>query len=200
MRIAAGSTTDVIVLSAVIARIPTDLDFGDAPAAYEAGAPASHVVNAGTLRLGSAVDVDPIENPTADAGGDDVDGSDDDDALSTAAISHSGGSASATITLDGVPVGGATVCGWIDFNADSSWASNERQCETVSSGSTSVVITWSVPSDAVDGPTFMRLRLALDSGEASSPTGTATSGEVEDHAVTVTVAAPPPLPPSDPPT
>lgn len=97
----------------------------------------------------------------------------------------------ATYTLS-VPVDGvadsltAQLCGWIDFNRDGDFDTNERACtSTASSGS--VPLSWTIPTGVayVAGESYMRLRVGYTLTEVQSATGGADSGEVEDYAITL---------------
>ena len=73
---------------------------------------------------------------------------------------------------------------WTDFNGDESFFGAREQIFTsmdVAAGNNT--LTFGVPADARQGPTFARFRLSSTGGFA--PVGGAPDGEVEDHAVTI---------------
>lgn len=89
--------------------------------------------------------------------------------------------------------GEGTVAGWIDWNHDGDFTDTAERSIGVPCASGSAALSWSaVPEDAVDGSTFLRLRIAPDAGEVAQPTGFAFSGgETEDHPATVDLPTPP---------
>lgn len=86
--------------------------------------------------------------------------------------------------------GPGTVAGWIDWNANGRFDDDERSTPVACTG-TSVALTWVVPQDVRRSPvgltSFLRLRIAADATQVTTPTGMTTTGEVEDHAITVSV-------------
>lgn len=93
--------------------------------------------------------------------------------------------------------GGGAVAGWVDWNLNGKFDSNEKSDE-VPCRADSVNLSWTVPMDvlrAVQNENFnprqtvMRLRTAalrestLGGGDSLEPTGPTLSGEVEDHGV-----------------
>jgi Surface adhesin CshA non-repetitive domain 2/GEVED domain len=101
------------------------------------------------------------------------------------------------------------VAGWIDFDASGTFDAGERSQLAACAGG-AVDLTWTVPAGArAQARTFERLRIAANAADAAVPTGFAASGEVEDHALALTlsaappphvppVPAPPPVPPPAP--
>ncbi len=72
--------------------------------------------------------------------------------------------AGGTYTLT-VPIAGAsaapTVCGWIDFNRNTTFDATERACSTgLTAGATSAPLTFNVPTATAAGPLYVRLRAA----------------------------------------
>ncbi|MGL5858207.1 MAG: Ig-like domain-containing protein, partial [Angustibacter sp.] len=169
-----------------------DEDYGDAPAGFEAGAPAAHGI--GDLALGSSVD---RENATTPNGGTTTgglsvaagsnanspagDGSDDNGVASFPPLTTNliGGTYTVPVTLSGASAAGR-VCGWIDFDRGGSWATGERACADFAAGATSVDLTWNVTGGTA-GRTYARIRASYNTTQAQSPTGLADSGEVEDY-------------------
>ena len=157
---------------------PLANDFGDAPAPYPtllADDGARHAA-LGPM-LGSARDMTPDGQPSADADGD---GADEDgvvfaDPLVPGQVATLRVTASAAAKLDG----------WIDFNGNGSWADAGEQVFVslpLSAGENDLVVN--VPADAqVSDHVFARFRLSTLGG--LSFTGAATDGEVEDYLVSV---------------
>ncbi len=83
------------------------------------------------------------------------------------------------------------VAGWIDWNRNGTFDVGERSSTVECSGTvtTTVNLNWSVPADTVSSLgtnlSFMRLRIARDAAQVMLPTGTSTSGEVEDHKLNI---------------
>ncbi|MGO1068638.1 CshA/CshB family fibrillar adhesin-related protein [Lysobacter sp. CA199] len=138
------------------------------------------------IRLGARVDTETIALSNATASGDDANGTDDEDALSTALTVRI--RAAGTHALN-VPCSGtaATVYGYIDFNRDGDFLDpNERSAAAACSGA-SANVTWTMPNAAglVDGPSFLRLRIGGIASQVSVPGGVAVGGEVEDYPITL---------------
>lgn len=196
--------------SAIALGVVLGADFGDAPASYgQAGAllsapwtggevpvgatPVSSGFGLGTpgtpaLGLGAAVDAEagPIYGPAAV--GDDTTGLADEDAVPAPDVHVTPGQ---DYTLPGVVCRGTGfVTGWFDWNRDGVFGDGERS-GTVRCAGGAVALSWTVPADTRDARgsdrTFLRLRIAPDAGAAAAPVGLATAGEVEDHAVNVTL-------------
>ncbi len=175
--------------SAVYRADPIDgYDFGDAGGAYptlEADDGARHLVGlGGGPLLGSSIDADPDGQPTANADGDDLDGTDDEDGISFSGMwLGATGSAQVIVTC---PSGGCTAFldGWIDFDRDGSWAGAGEQVfssELLSEG----LNVLEIPVGATTpGSCVVRMRLSTSGG--LFPTGVAADGEVEDLVVHVT--------------
>ena len=95
--------------------------------------------------------------------------------------------------------GPGSVAGWIDFDASGTFDHAERSQTAACTGG-SVDLTWTVPAGArAQARTFERLRIAASAADVATPTGFAATGEVEDHALALTLPAPPPPPPPHPP-
>ena len=82
----------------------------------------------------------------------------------------------------------ATVSAWIDLNKNGVFDANERTQAVVPTtptlshyNGTLVTLTWKGLSGLSEGWTYARLRVATNADEVASPTGLATSGEVEDY-------------------
>ncbi|WP_374009427.1 CshA/CshB family fibrillar adhesin-related protein [Leifsonia sp. LS-T14] len=192
--------------TAVALGVVLQADFGDAPAGYPvSGALFEPTWEGGELplgptlvsgddfplatlgtaapRLGAQIDSEATPLVSATATGDDLDSSDDEDAVSapvSAAVlpgdTHSVGAVPCT--------GPGFVRGWIDWNADGAFDDDEGSA-TVECTQGTVDLSWSVPADVAYGDSFLRLRIAATPEEVATPSGLALHGETEDHQVTV---------------
>lgn len=156
-------------------------DYGDAPdptyPTLTSSGGAAHLV--GSLYMGASVDTDLDGAVSADATGDDVDGTDDEDGVSIATLTQG-----ASAAVDIVASGAGYVSAWFDWNADGDWLDAGEQvlaAVAVTAGANSTTI--SVPAGASAGSTFARFR--LESTGTVGPGGSAPDGEVEDYQVTV---------------
>ena len=175
-------------------------DFGDAPAPYPTtlgmngaragfkagfhlGNPTINVPSGGTF--GVDVDVEADAQPDANAQGDDLNGSDDEDGVQFPASGLVAG-ANATLTISVANGGGpsGTVQGWIDFNGDGIWSSpGEQVIKDLVLTQGTHNITVQVPANATSRVTYARFRYGYERG--IGPTGAALVGEVEDYAVQI---------------
>ncbi|WP_169314572.1 SdrD B-like domain-containing protein [Thiothrix nivea] len=182
---AAGSSCNVV-------------DRGDAP--ISGTAPNGNNTNAygeathtivSSIQLGATIDADSVSQASTNADGDDTNGSDDEDSISTFPVLTQGNTSysipAANISVTNTTGGNATLYGFIDFNGDGDFAdAGETATATVANGATnpSSALTFSgfavVPSIS---STIARFRLSTDSGLNS--TTTASDGEVEDYALAI---------------
>lgn len=150
-------------------------------------------------RLGTVVDGEPTQLHSADATGDDKFGSpadnpvNDEDGvgpLGTINVTP-GGTYQKSVTCTGP----GFVAGWIDWNRNGTFDPGERAPTVECSGTTKkeVTLSWNVPADTVSSLganlSFMRLRIARTADQVLLPTGTSTSGEVEDHKLNIALPA-----------
>ena len=163
------------------------LDWGDAPDGMTAlGYPtlassngANHII-AGPW-LGDQTDnpdAEPDGQPNSNAMGDDNDGNDDEDGVVFNTPLVPGQPAQLTVTASGPGL----LQGWIDFNANSSWADSNEQIfvnQPLTAGSTA--LTFNVPTTATPGRTFARFRFSTVPNLPFA--GPAPNGEVEDYKV-----------------
>lgn len=186
-------------------------DHGDAPASYgDAVHLAQFTWSGGTLtagtttdihasgfalanlvppstRLGTALDSESAAQFSANADGDDLLGSDDEDAFA-APLGTIAALPGTTYTSPAIAcTGPGTVRGWIDFNRDGDFndageiSNNSPTC----TGTTTVTLNWTVPAGVQTGRSYMRLRIASNAAQIAAPTGSASDGEVEDHVLTL---------------
>ena len=95
---------------------------------------------------------------SAGANGDDTTGIDDEDGVTFGGIRTGALGATATVTIC---CGPAKLDAWIDFNGDGSWGGpGEQIADTVSVDPGDNVISFDVPSWALDGTTIARFRLS----------------------------------------
>ena len=198
--VAVGGSSNLPAADAFGLDFTFDQDFSDAPASYNATQAPAHDV--GDLKLGASIDADntmvansttspfPQTGTSVNTGGDNMSGADEDaigtpwPALTTAMI---GSTYTVTVPMTGASRAGE-VCGYLDFNGVGTFAAAaDRACTTFASGATEVVLNWTVPATTTAGLTFARLRAAYGTAptQAATPTGLASSGEVEDYALTI---------------
>ena len=77
---------------------------------------------------------------------------------------------------------------WIDLNQDGTFDSDELITEAASSGG-QMTITFAAPTDALLGPTVLRVIAQQDLSEGLDPCGVYTLGEAEDYSVDVVAAS-----------
>lgn len=173
------------------------LDYSDAPA--DGGtAPngsgttgygnASHIIVSGT-RLGANIDAETAAQNSANADGDDNNGTDDEDGITIPTLTRG---QTATISANVAGTGGY-LQGWIDWNGDGDFldaneqiATNIQDNGTGDTNNTTGTISFSVnvPIGAIiTANTFARFRWSTTSG--LNTTNTASNGEVEDYRVTI---------------
>ena len=172
------------------------IDFGDAPGPYPttlAEDGARHLATGPTL--GTSRDTEPNGQPTANADGDDITGTlDDEDGVTLPVLSVSttaATTASLDIDLQNADAVANYLDAWIDFNQDGDWDdSGEQVFTSYNLGTTDgdQSLTFTVPQDTggniAYGTTYARFRLSTAGGLL--PTGLAGNGEVEDYPVAVT--------------
>jgi uncharacterized repeat protein (TIGR01451 family) len=160
-------------------------DFGDAPDTYKtllANMGAYHTIVAG-WKLGANIDSESDGLPSADANGDDVDGSDDEDGFGFTTSITPGAMATVQVNVS-VPAGfTGYVNGWMDFQRNGSWIESEDHIVSDYSVTGAAVPTvlnlnFLVPASAKSGPSYARFRLSPVAG--ISFTDGADAGEVED--------------------
>ncbi|MEV0675655.1 GEVED domain-containing protein [Actinosynnema sp. NPDC050436] len=178
--------------------ISADEDFGDAPASYDAGAAASHLVGGPVLGADVSVENTTVPNtgsvtpsPKAVAAGADnnlPNGDTFDDGVGPFPR-LSNGLAGQPYTVPVVltrTTAPGRVCGWIDFNRNGVFDNpGERACADYAAGATAANVTWTLPATIGCGYTYARFRVGSNTTQVQNPTGLADSGEVEDYRVAV---------------
>ena len=184
-----------------------DLDFGDAPDTGTGTGSGNyntvlsdngprHVLVPG-LTLGSVIDGETDGQPNVGATGDDTNGaSDDEDAVGALSFTN-GSSPSVSVAVKnnyqtGNPLAGqqAFLKCWMDLNGNGSFLDAGEASSQITIPASSGTANYSVSFEALSttGTTYMRCRVSLTAAEVTNPTGAATSGEVEDHLVTINPA------------
>jgi hypothetical protein len=170
------------------------LDFGDAPDPFNltAGKYPTLLANDGARHkivtgfcLGQLIDDETNGQQTADADGDDTDGTDDDDGITFGELKAG---AYSMVDIEVSLPGGTTqamLVAWMDFNADGDWDDTDEKIInniTVNAGTDKIQIA--IPAGATEGYTFARFRLSIQ--PTGLPTGyDDTGGEVEDYKVNI---------------
>jgi uncharacterized repeat protein (TIGR01451 family) len=168
------------------------IDYSDAPdtgiapngTGTNAYGTATHIVVAG-IKLGAAIDAETasIANATASGDGADDDGISSFPALTAGATSYSIPAANITTT------GTGTLHAWIDFNKNGTFESGEHTSVTVTNNILAGALDWAGITTGAAGNTFVRFRFTSDATvTASTPSGIATDGEVEDYQVPISAS------------
>lgn len=159
-------------------------DFGDAPASYGS---ADHVMD-GRRYLGGEPDGEASQQYSDEANGDDLSGRDDEDGVTIPELSQG---KKATIRYQvATPYSTVYLNAWIDWNGDGDFSDNDERIASnigrTFPGTYNLDIT--VPANAIGSrPTFARFRLGP---RINTPTGTASSGEVEDYMIKIACDGP----------
>lgn len=95
-----------------------------------------------------------------------------------------GQSVSYTLTPGGNGVNSMAWTIWIDFNRDGDFADSGEMIVTTSAFFLAKSGSFTVPATAATGPSRMRIAMKLSSAQ-TSPTGSFTSGEVEDYSIQI---------------
>ncbi|MEM9937698.1 MAG: GEVED domain-containing protein [Pseudomonadota bacterium] len=151
-------------------------DFSDAPASY--GAP-SHLIVPGISMGAVAPDAENTAAPSVTADGDDTTGVDDENAVTFPALTQ-GDSTTLNVAVSG---SAGFLRGWIDWDGDNSFETSELIADDLQPIGGSVSIPLTVPLTATTSQTYARLRWSQQTG--LGPEDDATSGEIEDFALTV---------------
>jgi uncharacterized repeat protein (TIGR01451 family) len=158
---------------------PVPLDYSDAPSSYGS---ASHTIVSGTY-LGTTITADSAAYNSAQADGDTGDdGITLNGAASGTYILNASTESTTNNTISINPKTNGFASLWIDYNQDGDFADAGEQVlndQAVSSGIQNR--SFNVPTSAIPGYTFARVRYSTTIGTANTPTGTASNGEVEDY-------------------
>jgi GEVED domain len=176
-----GGTTGILTV------VPGD--YGDAPitgtapngTGNNAYGQAIHGVIAG-IQLGATIDSETISitNATASGDGADDDGLSSFPALTAGATSYSIPAANITAT------GTGTLHAWIDFNKNGTFDVGEYASVAVTNNTLAGNLNWTGITTGAAGNTFARFRFTSDATvTASTPSGIAADGEVEDYQVAI---------------
>jgi hypothetical protein len=180
-------------------------DYGDAPATYDVGTPASHLLSSSpSVYLGAIPpDGESAAQPNVAANGDNTNGTSDEDAFTTLPNVPTTGSYSLNnVPVKNTSVTAATLHSWIDFNKDGVFQSSEYTSVSIPANATTANLNWaSIPAGTTAGSTYARFRITTDTLSDDTATtedersfGSASDGEVEDYPVMIT--APVPVTPS----
>jgi hypothetical protein len=180
-----GGTGEVEDYTITISQPTTD--FGD----HSALVSASSTVNS-NLRLGALTDVEYLATLNSSATGDDITGSDDEDAVAMPSLT-AGGPATIPVLVTNNTGTAAYLNAWIDYNgngvltdAGEQIATNTAVATGTTNGTLSLGIT--VPTTATQGAA-LPVRFRFTNIQNPGATGLSGNGEVEDY--TVTIATPP---------
>lgn len=171
-------------------------DYSDAPTTATSYGTAPHAItDGGTLRLGSNIDAEPTGLASANADGDDTNGTADEDSIASfPSLSTENQKYSLNLQVTNTSGSTARLVAWIDFNRNGVFDNNEAATTNVANGITNkmIGITWpTIPSSIQAGSSFLRLRLTTDpsiatgTASTSQATGVAIDGEVEDYVLTI---------------
>uniref|UniRef100_UPI0037C5313D GEVED domain-containing protein n=1 Tax=Prosthecobacter sp. TaxID=1965333 RepID=UPI0037C5313D len=150
----------------------------------------SHYRNS-NLRLGATLDIESDGQPDATSTGDDLSGTDDEDAIASLPAFSRGQSFTIPVSVFNNTGSSASVYAFIDWNNDGDFLDPSETLSSVSVNSSasqqSVNVTGTVPGTAVLAQIGLRVRLTT----AVSPGafGIAPNGEVEDYLITPTCPA-----------
>ena len=148
---------------------------------------ATHIIVSGT-QLGANIDAEGAAQNSANADGDDNDGTDDEDGITIPALTQG---KTVTITADVSGTGGY-LQGWIDWDGNGSFDAGEQIAtdlqdngtEDLDSTDGTVSFNVSVPATAIiTSNTYARFRWSTTQG--LDTVTTASDGEVEDYAITI---------------
>ena len=161
-----------------------NMDYGDAPdpnyPTLLASNGARHKIVQG-YTLGSAIDGEPNGFQSANADGDNTNGTNDEDGVKMSPLMAPG--QTVPITIDASTAG--AVNAWIDYNGNGSWGDAGEHiiaARPVTAGANS--FTFTVPATAKKGQTYARFRFS--SVRNLGFTGEAPDGEVEDYTIAIT--------------
>jgi uncharacterized repeat protein (TIGR01451 family) len=151
----------------------------DAPTSY---GEAIHNIVTG-IRLGAAIDAETTSIANADASGDGA----DDDGISSFPELIAGATSYSIPAANITATGTGTLHAWIDFNKNGTFDIGEYINVAVTNNTPVGALTWTGITAGVAGNTFARFRFTSDTTvTASTPSGSAANGEVEDYQLAIT--------------
>ena len=171
-------------------------DFGDLPAAYNLTTSDDNGARHATsgLFLGAAVDGEDDGQESANADGDDTNGTDDEDGVTVPGAWTEGADGG---VLDVIVTGGSgCLSAWLDWAGDDNFSgANDQILDMVEVTAGTNNITFDVPVGTAGVDYYTRFRLVPDtglSGDCSddtplATTGLASGGEVEDHLLSIEI-------------
>lgn len=155
-------------------------DYGSAPTTYDT-ATTTNVV--GDLFLGSGVTADALQTLNASS-------ADGDDELTSSFKAFPSGlpnpdvpGSAYSLTFPVTSGAAGQVCGWVDWNANGFFDSNEEVCAALSAGTANVTLTWTIPQGAATSTSWARLRAAYQTSGQLPAAGPLDSGETEDFTI-----------------
>lgn len=167
-------------------------DFGDAPSNYPtltSNGGASHGIDSAIYMGAAPPDSEVTGQPSTNADGDDLTGSDDEDGVaSLPVLTTSSTSYSINVSVTNTTGNTARLVGWIDFNGNGQFEAAEGATAFVSTGTNNgaVTLSWNGLSGLVAGKTYLRLRFSTDLNLSTlTPGSTMFDGEVEDYAIDI---------------
>lgn len=166
-------------------------DYGDLPESYATTGftAARHATSSDpTLYLGQVAPDDEFDgHPTLSADGDNASGVDEEAFSQFPTLSATMIEYVLNVPLVNSSGADANLFGWIDFNDDGQFSTDEQASALVADGETTAVLTWSGFTLVAPDLTYLRLRLTSDAGAVNpeNSSGSAPDGEVEDYTINV---------------
>ena len=174
------------------------IDYGDLPSGYNAitlfsNNGAAHMVNASGIRLGNLIDGENDGQTHANAAGDDLNPSDDEDGvIGTPGVAWTTGAGGGSVRVT-VAGGDACLFGWIDWNNDGDFADTNESIITQLAVTTGTAdYTFTIPTGVIPNTFLSRFRViprrpstngCTEFNATTARTGFFVSGEVEDHRI-----------------
>jgi uncharacterized repeat protein (TIGR01451 family) len=170
------------------------LDYGDAPTSYGNaghGIPTTPTVYLGTITPDTESQLQNTANGGQDGSGDDKTGKNDEDSIQLLpTLKPTDTRFQVNIATHNTSTQDAVLIGWVDFNNDGVFSTDEAASVTISpnAGGSKELVWSNIAANTIQtGTLWMRLRLSTDSYLTSqNPSGAVFDGEVEDYALTVT--------------
>jgi hypothetical protein len=182
----------------IFAMNPNTDDYGDAPATYDVGTPASSSVSFFDIRIGDEADAEEKPNSSILADGDDNQNygslDDEDGVFSIPTIGTGDISYSITVSVFNNTGSAADLYGWIDSDGNGLFDINEFTTASVPSSAGTQFITLNFtglpPFFSSIGYSYIRFRITNVPLTAADATGYFGKGEVEDYMVLQTIILP----------